>query len=155
QLVAGRHWMLKEVVSWFNPEEKSRGAIEDVRVDGDRARLDDALRQVQSARALFGGKGEPDLRIDVATVPFALGRATRLGPYEVRVAMQDDYTVALSASTADRNAPGTVPVGFLDEKGRLLFAPSVTLKDQAGARRGSVAIRGSVAWRQVRSIVAP
>jgi hypothetical protein len=155
QLVAGKHWMLKEVVSWFKPEEKSRGVIEDVRVDGDRSLLDDAMRQVRATRALFGGEGEPDLRVNVATVPFALGRATRLGPYEVHVAMQDDYTVALSASTANQDAPGTVPVCFLDERGRLLFAPSVTLKDQAGARRGSVAIRGSIAWRQVRSIVVP
>jgi hypothetical protein len=70
QLIAGRHWMLQEVVSWFKPEEKSRGVIEDVRIDGGTEQLDDALRQVQSARALFGGAGEPDLRVNVATVPF-------------------------------------------------------------------------------------
>ena len=79
----------------------------------------------------------------------------RLGPYEVRVAMQDHRTVTVSASTADRSAPGTVPVCFLDERGRLLFAPSVTLKEEGGIRRGSAAVRGSIAWQRVRSIVVP
>ena len=50
------HWMLEEVVSWFKPEEKSRGVIEDVRTDGGRAQLDDALHQFQTgAEPLFGG----------------------------------------------------------------------------------------------------
>ena len=136
------------MVSWFKPEEKSRGVIEDVRIDGDREQLDDALRQVQATRTLFGGAGEPELRVNVATVPFVLGRAMRLGPYEVRVTMQDERSVAVTASTSDRNASGTVPVCFLDEKGRLLFAPSITLTEQGGTRRGSVTVRGSRAWQE-------
>ena len=147
--------MLKEVVSWFKPEEKSRGVVEDVRIDGDRAQLDDTLRQVEATRALFGGEGEPERRVDVATVPFVLG-ARRLGPYEVRVTMQDDRTVAVSASTNDRTAPGTVPVCFLDEKGRLLFAPSVTLAEQAGP--GGARSRSAARWpggRCGRSSVPP
>ena len=50
QLVGGKHWMLKEVVSWFKPEEKSRGVIEDVRIDGGREQLDDALRSSPDGR---------------------------------------------------------------------------------------------------------
>ena len=69
--------------------------------------------------------------------------------------MQDERSVAVAASTSDRNASGTVPVCFLDEKGRLLFAPSITLTEQDGARRGSVTIRGSRAWQAVRSVVVP
>ena len=34
QLVAGRHWLLSEVVSWFDPANKSRGAVENVQVNG-------------------------------------------------------------------------------------------------------------------------
>ena len=75
QLVAGKHWMLKEVVSWFKPEDKSRGVVEDVQIDGSRELLDDALRQVRAARTLFGGAGEIDRKVDVAAVPFVLGRA--------------------------------------------------------------------------------
>ena len=155
QVVAGRHWMLKDVVSWFKPEDKSRGVIEDVRINGDRKLLDEALGQVQATRTLFGGAGEPELRVNVASVPFVLGRATRLGPYEVRVTMQETSSVDVAASTTDRSASGTVPVCFLDEKGRLLFAPSMALSDQGDARRGSVTIRGSLAWQAVRSIVVP
>lgn len=155
QIVAGKHWMLKEVVSWFKPEEKSRGVIENVRIDGGRTPLDDALRQVQASRTLFAGAGEPELRGNVATVPFELGRPMRLGPYEIQVAMQDRGSVGVSASTADRRAPGTVPVGFLDEKGRLFFAPSITLTDKGGTRRGSATVRGSHRWQEVRSVVGP
>ena len=155
QLVAGKHWMLKEVVSWFKPEEKSRGVIEDVRIDGDRAQLEDALRQVQATRSLFAGAGEPERRVNVATVPFVLGSAMRLGPYEVVVTMQDERSVSVAASTSDRNASDTVPVCFLDDKARLLFAPSIRLSDQGDVRRGSVTVRGSQAWRSVRSVVVP
>ena len=106
QIVAGKHWMLKDVVSWFKPEDKSRGLIEDVRIDGDRTRLDEALRQVEATRKLFGGSDhEPRQQVNVATVPFVLGMPMPLGPYDVRV---DDErprrTVAVSASTADRSA---------------------------------------------------
>ncbi len=155
QLVAGKHWMLKEVVSWFNPEVKSRGVVEDVRIDGSRELLDDSLRQVKAARTLFGGAGEPEQRVGVVAVPFALGRSTRIGSYEVRVTMQDEHSVAISVSTNDPTAPGTVPCCFLDEKHRPLFAPSITLLEQPGVRRGSVTIHGSRAWRAVRSIAVP
>ena len=155
QLVAGKHWMLQEIVSWFKPEEKSRGVIEDVRIDGDRAPLDDALRQVQATRKLFGGDHEPELSVNVATVPFVLGLPMQLGPYEIRVAMEDRGSVDVTAATADRRAPGEVPVGFLDGKGQLFFAPSITLTDQGGMRRGSATVRGSHRWQEVKSVVMP
>jgi beta-lactamase regulating signal transducer with metallopeptidase domain len=155
QLVAGNHWMLKEVVSWFKPEEKSHGVVENVEIDGGRELLDDALRQVGEARALFGGVGEPDRQVGVVAVPFALGRAIQIGPYEVRVTVRDEHSVNVWVSTNDRSAPATVPVCFLDEKHRSLFAPSITLTEQDDARRGSVVIRGSRVWRTVRSVVVP
>ena len=81
QVVGGKHWMLREVVSWFKPEDKSRGVIEDVRIDGDRARLDDALRQVEAAKKLFSGSNnEPQQHVQVGTVPFRLGDADVPGP---------------------------------------------------------------------------
>jgi hypothetical protein len=155
QLVAGKHWMLKEVVSWFKPEEKSRGVIEDVRIDGNREQLDDALRQVEATRKLFSGAGEPKRRLNVAAVPFALGRPLRFGPYEIRVTVDDGHSVAVAAQAFDRNAPGTVPVCFLATNGELIFAPSITLAEQGDVRQGSVTIRGSRAWHGVRSILVP
>ena len=112
QLVAGKHWMLKEVVSWFKPENKSRGVVEDVRINGDRELLDDALRQVSAARALFGGAGDIDHKVDVLAVPFVLGRAMRIGPYEVRVTMRDERTVSVSASTNDPSAAASFAAVF-------------------------------------------
>ena len=93
---------------------------------GPRIRLDEALRQVEATRKLFGGSDhEPRQQVNVATVPFVLGMPMPLGPYDVRVTMKDRGTVAVSASTADRSASNTVPVSFLDGKGRLFFAPSL------------------------------
>jgi hypothetical protein len=155
RLVAGTHWMLEEVLSWFKPEDKSRGVVEDVQVDGNREPLDDALRQVESTRVLFGGAGEPDRRVDVATVPFVLGRAIRSGPYELRVTLAENRTVVVSATTSDPAAPGVVPLGFLDDKQRPLFAASIALEPRDGARRGSVSLGGSSAWRSVRSMAVP
>src|SRR5262249_698061 len=110
QLVAGTHWMLKEVVSWFKPEEKSRGVVEAVRINGDRQRLDEALGQVQATRRLFSGAGEPRQQIGVATMPFVVGRPMRIGPYDIQVGIDDQYTVVVSVSTSDRSAPSTVPL---------------------------------------------
>ena len=156
QLVAGKHWMLKEVVSWFKPEEKSRGVIEDVRIDGDREPLDDALRQVQAARALFGGAGEPDRRVNVATVPFVLGRATRLGPYEVRVAMQDRPDGRRlrvdGRSDGARHGPRLLP-------GREGPAPLRPVRHARRSRPGAAGLgrdpRLASPGRPVRSIVVP
>ena len=128
QLVDGKHWMLKEVVSWFKPEDKSRGVVEDVRIDGGRELLDNALQQVAAARALFGGAGQSDRKVDVNAVPFVLGRAIHVGPYEIHVTMRDERTVGVSASTNDPSAMGIVPVCFLDEKQNPLFTPRSRLR---------------------------
>ena len=72
-----------------------------------------------------------------------LGRAIHVGPYEIRVTMKDERTVGVSASTNDPSAAGIVPLCFLDEKHRPLFAPTIALETRDGLRQGSVAIRGS------------
>ena len=103
-----------------------------------------------------GGAGEPDRRVDVATVPFALGRSIPSGPYEIRVTMADSQTVVVSVSTNDASAaryraarlPGRQRTaalggdGYPREPGRC-------------AKRGTVSLRGSQAWRTVRSIAVP
>jgi hypothetical protein len=155
QLVGERHWMLEEVVSWFKPDDRSRGVVEDVRIDAGQARVDETKRQLEAARALFGGAGEPDRRIEVATVPFTLGRAISCGPYEVRVALGDDRNILVSAATNDPAAPDAVPLCFLDDKQRLIFAATVKLRANDGARRGTASLRGARPWRTVRSIAMP
>ncbi|WP_435008442.1 M56 family metallopeptidase [Tundrisphaera lichenicola] len=155
QIVNETHWMLAEVTSWFDPKDRSRGVVEDLRIDGDRALLDDTLRQVEASRALFGGAGEPDRRVEIATVPFALGRSMRAGPYEIRVTTPEMRSVAVSVSTDDPDAPGTVPLGFLNARGRLLFAPSITLEGRGGQRRGESTMLGSEVWGAVRWLAVP
>ncbi len=78
-----------------------------------------------------------------------------LGPYEIRVAMQERWMVSVTVSTRERTASGSFPVAFLDGKGRLLFAPTITLRDQDGIRRGSATVRGSYRWQEVKSVAGP
>jgi hypothetical protein len=155
QIVRGKHWLLKDVVSWFKPDGKSRGVIDDVRVNANREQLDDALRQVAATKSLFSGALRSEAQVKVAAVPFVLGRAMQLGKCQVLVTMQPDDSVGVAVSTADRNALDTVSVCFLNERGRLLFAPSIKLTEQGRERRGLATIRGSRAWRGVRSIIVP
>lgn len=155
QLVSKTHWMLKEVVSWFKAEDKSRGVIENVRVDDGRESLQDSQRQVDATRALFGGAGESDRRLEVASVPFVLGGTMKSGPYEIQVTLADARTVDVSATTNDPAAPADVPVGFLGEKGGLILAAPITLAGLAVPRRGSVTFRATEAWKSVRSVAVP
>ena len=108
---------------------------------------------------IFGGGGEPELRVNVATVPFVLGRAMRIDPYEVRVTMHDEYSVAVTASTSDRNVSATVSVCFLDEK-ESPPVRSVSCPQRAGRRAARLghdsrlesmaAVRSVVCRRTVR-----
>lgn len=155
KLVAGTHWMLDELVSWFKPNEKSRGVIENVRLDRGEELRDDARRQVDATRKLFGQAGEPDRRINVATAPFVLGEAMRSGPYQIKVSIDGTHNVAVSASSNDAAAADVVPVVFLDDEQRLVFAAPIKLMAQNEGRRGSVSMRGAWAWRTVRSVALP
>jgi|GEM_PF-4053209 len=156
QVVAGTHWMLDEVVSWFDPKDKSRGVVQAVEVNGQAGLLKEALNQVKAARTLFDGDGEPRGRVALNTTPFALGHLMDVGPYAVRVTTPDPRQVAIDVSTRDPNASGTIPLGFLNEQGQLLFAPSISLEPKAeGLRRGSLTLQASRPWRAVRSLVVP
>ncbi|MGC1276274.1 MAG: M56 family metallopeptidase [Planctomycetaceae bacterium] len=155
QFVAGRHWMLEEVVSWFEHDNKSRGVIVNVAIDGNRTLLDETVKQVEASRTLFSGAGEPSKQVGVATVPFALGEPIDIGPYELKVSVASVWKVVVAASTNDPNAPGVVPLVFLDEKHRPLFAPSISLTEKDGVRQGSVELGGSSVWKAVTSIAVP
>jgi len=155
QLVAGRHWMLKEVVSWFENDNKSRGTVEKVAIDGDRTLLDEALKQVETSRRLFSGAGESSQQMSVATVPFALGKPIRIGPYELVVSVKSLWQVVVSVITKDQRAAANVPLVFLDAENRPLLAPSVTLTERDGVRRGSVELSGSSVWKNVTTIAVP
>ena len=68
-------------VSWFKPENKSRGVVEDVRLDGSRELLDDALRQVGGRDRRFSvARAEIDRKVDVVAVPLCLAARSMSGP---------------------------------------------------------------------------
>lgn len=155
QIVAETHWMLKEVVSWFNPDNKSRGVVEDVQINAGRELLDASLAQVEAARKLFAGEGEPADGVALPSAPFRLGEEIRLGPYRLRFTLPKPRIVSVQVSTSDVDVPVQVPICIFDEQGGLLFAPTITLVDQDGKRQGQVELRGSRVWNEAWFVAVP
>lgn len=155
QIVAGRHWMLKEVVSWFDPANKSRGVIEEIRLNAGRELLEESLAQADAARKLFAGEGEPRDRVTLPAAPFRLGEEIAEGPYRLRFTWPERHRVAIDVSTSDLGAPSRFPVCIFDEHGAVLFAPTVELADKEGKRQGRVELRASRVWNAARFVSVP
>jgi hypothetical protein len=71
-------WMLKNVVSWFDPADKSRGEVMDVRLNEPSKLRDEALAQVDAAKTLLTKSAPTSATLNVATYPFRIGKWTAL-----------------------------------------------------------------------------
>jgi len=154
QLVEGKHWLLKDVVSWFDPDDKSRGVVEDVRVNQPSASFQQAMDQIEASRQLFGEKRTERTKRSVVAVPFALGRRLQVGPYSVLFAFADRLNVEVNIEARDK-AADVVPLLLLDEQDRALFATNVSLAAKDGKKQGSAKLGFSQALADVRSLVMP
>ena len=103
---------------------------------------------------LFDGVGEPDRSCTLLPGSFALvARPCRT----LRNPRDDRKTSKRSASRPRpmmRPCPALLPRASWTKKTARSFAPSIMLAEQAGARRGMVAIRGWRVWRAVRLMAA-
>lgn len=153
QLVQGRHWMLRDVVSWFNPEDKSRGFVRDILLNGPRGSLlKEGREQVERSRKLFSSNGEPQGRARLSLVPLRLGEVMRAGPIDVRITMPDLLHLEIHASTSDLGA-SRIPVAVFDDRQRQLFAATIELtKNEAGRKRGSIKFSPSPAWNDAQFV---
>lgn len=155
QLIGGTHWLLAEVTSWFDAQDKSRGVVEDVQVNGNRELLDETLEQVSAAQNLFGNVGEATQAVDVATLTFRLGEDIQAGPYKLHFTVSDRRSVVVSVEADQANRALNVPLCVLDEQRRVLFAPSIPLAEVDGKRRGTLEMRGSTIWDKARFLAVP
>ncbi|WP_010588085.1 M56 family metallopeptidase [Schlesneria paludicola] len=155
QIVGQTHWMLDHVASWFDPNDKSRGIVKEIEINGGHMLLDNARRQVANTRQLFQGEGESQDHVNLAQIPFVLGSVMQVGSYKVQVTSSDAQSVVIDAKATDAAAPDSVPICFFDADGRLLFAPTLTLEEQNGVKQGQSKIRGSEVWNRVRFVASP
>ena len=153
QLVQERHWMLRDVVSWFDPENKSRGVIEDVSAAGPQSSLLSQTRlQVDRSRKLFSGEGESRERAKVAVIPLVFGEVMRHGPVEMKLTMPDRFHLELHVSTTDTSA-SRIPIAVFDDQHRPIVAATVEFtKSEAGRKRGSAMLRTSSLWNEARFV---
>lgn len=128
QLIEDRHWLLSEVQSWFDPENKSRGVVEDVRVNQPSELRDAALEQIEAARAVFGDTDDTvSQTVEVPAHPFVLGRKIELERLDVlfTIGRGGDLVARCVNNEArdSRDAPlDAVTVLVLDGENRLLSA---------------------------------
>ncbi len=148
--MAGKHWLLKEVVSWFDPQNKSHGRVEDVRINEPSALHAEATQQIEASRKLFTQDNRDQVRRKIAMAPIVFGRRQTFGPYAARCTVDEKGNVIVQIETAAADAPPIVPVMLLDERDRPLFAAHVALSQDNGLRRGAVSLGRSNALASVR-----
>lgn len=74
QLTGGSHWMLKDCVSWFQPDNKSRGEILNVRMNEESALRRQALAQIKATNGLLLKPPDKGTKTGVASYPFRVGK---------------------------------------------------------------------------------
>jgi HEAT repeat protein len=130
QLLDERHWLLKTAESWFDPAEKARGVVADVRIDEPSELAEAAQQQVSAYRDVFESPADAAeasaATRPVQTLPFRLGHPVAIGPARVVFTLAANEHLMLQCSApAEANglAPGDeVRVVLLDDADRVLHA---------------------------------
>jgi len=153
QLIEGRHWLLSEVESWFDPETKNRGVVQQVIVNQPSRLHDEALKQIEAARAVFGDGEQNDApTLAVPTQRFQLGRPANVGPLNVLFTLNpaDELVLRCGAAEGEMLEPGeTVSVLLLDEADRMLSAAQATFVAQDGRIEASAGFGRSMGLADV------
>jgi len=141
QLAGEKHWKLKEAVSWFQPEDKSRGEILDVRVNQPSPLRDEAMAQIEHTNDLFDAESGDEGNVAVAVYPFRIGKKILVmadsGHTESRTIVRDILftmneegdLVAQCLFVSNKfwtGFPITINAALFDEKGAVLGADSLT-----------------------------
>jgi hypothetical protein len=158
QLLDAQHWLLRTVESWFDPAEKSRGVVENVRIDEPSDLADEAERQVEAYRELFEADASANsisATTPVDTLPFQLGQPLTVGPVNVVFTLDEkDHLVARCiASAGDVEVGQSVTVLLLDDKNALLQAGHVQFVAENGQLRAEKSFGKSYALRNVSRFV--
>lgn len=149
QLIDGQHWLLDNVVSWFSPDDKSRGVVEDVRVDEPSQLAEDAQQQLDAYRELFEEETPTSDTIAVDALPFQLGHPVQIRAAELVFTFDGRENLILRC-TADDDAwsvGNAVNVLLLDKNDRIIRATQGKFVGEGGRLTAQVSFGRSLALR--------
>jgi len=141
QLIGGKHWLLKEAVSWFDESDKSRGEILDLRINEPSRMKEEALAQIAEAKDLLSATGSEKGKMEVDIYPFRIGKKIPIAAdageqnyhnvvNEVLFTMNESGDLIgrcrFVSDTHLTAFPITINGVLFDEKGSLLSADSLT-----------------------------
>lgn len=117
RMIEETHWMMKDMVSWFTPENKSPGEIRDISVNGSSLLQKEAMIQIDKAQKLLEKNEPPSENITIACYPFLIGQKIEVeAPAESLVnAQAPEYQSPMQNFCCIREVFFT-----LDEKGDLV-----------------------------------
>lgn len=156
QLIENRHWMLKEVTSWFDPDNKSRGVVVDVKADEPSMLWDDAQRQISRTKELFAVTEEADAQFEVKqaelkSTRIEFGRWTKLDGLDLILTVSSPLGLAIKVRTQPSPATELLPVLLFDPRGRMVECGTVTLQESEGVWAGMLNL-GTIDATEIASI---
>lgn len=114
-LVNGKHWMMKEMNSWFDDTQPAPGTIANLKMNESSALREKALSQVQSTEKLLFRESPQEDKIEAPVYPFHIGKRT-----SVEASAESPDTASLNREDKIQNYAAIREVLFtLDEKGDL------------------------------------
>ncbi len=152
QLIEKQQWLLKKAKSWFDPRERIRGVIRDVKVDQPTPLTKTVVKTVRDYEELFRSDPAGGSTLEIPTLKFELGKKTSLGLVEL-VFTLDPAGELILVCTADEAAiplDQRMSVILLDDQNRLVQAANTQFSLESGRMTASLHFGSSAALANVR-----
>ncbi|MCA9049138.1 MAG: HEAT repeat domain-containing protein [Planctomycetaceae bacterium] len=154
QLAHDRHWMLKEVTSWFDPADKSRGVVSDVQIDQPSEYWNHAKVQLDATLTLFppadaDAAGTPPTSDaasaakttgTVPTTPLEFGKWVNVDGVQAMVTMASIYRMELKIRSVQKPATESLAVVIFNQAGYAVSSGTVTLEQTDDGWIGSMKV---------------
>ncbi|MCA9010110.1 MAG: hypothetical protein KDB01_10215 [Planctomycetaceae bacterium] len=133
QLVAGKHWMLKELTSWFDAANKSRAVVSDVEINKPSDLWNQAKTQLDKTERLFSRPTEVADRsnassVTLQTTPIEFGHWTAIDDVQVMLTVASIKSLILKVETKQEPAIARLTIVLFDSQGRPFECGSVALQ---------------------------
>lgn len=137
--------MLKEVTSWFDVANKSRGVVSDVQVDQASELWNQTKVQLDAAQSLFSQEDvvveqSKDSQVTVETTPLTFGSWVTVDRVKAMLTLSSTATMELKVQSAESLQPNILPVMLLDKTGRAVSSGLVHLQQDGNLWKGSMKV---------------
>jgi len=161
QLLKGNHWFLKEAISWFDPQDKTRGKIVDVKIDSPSPLKQHAIGQIENTTNLLKKNAAPPHGKDSSKYKFRIGKRIPIeveakcpivlrnpndkNPFKNYTALKEAFftlnkngelqaSIRMASTEYNATFPISLSVVIFDETGGLLTADTLTTEVRVGDR---------------------